>query len=89
MGLISYRRRSTKVLTGATKGEKGNKGGGSRVRLSNIDTGELAGCKDKLICHFKLAADMVRCGIREFVNAMGRPAFLERELMRLDVDGYW
>ena len=27
--------------------------------LSNVDTGELAGFKDELICHFILAADIV------------------------------
>jgi hypothetical protein len=31
---------------------------------------------------------MVGCGTREFVNDMDRPAFLERELMGLGVDGY-
>ena len=39
--------------------------------------------KYKLICHFKLAKDMVEGGIREFVNDAERPAFLERELMGL------
>ena len=28
-------------------------------------------------------------GIREFVNDTDRPAFLERELVGLGVDGYW
>ena len=28
-------------------------------------------------------------GIREFVNNMDGPAFLERELVGLSVDGYW
>jgi hypothetical protein len=59
------------------------------VRLSNVDTRRLKGLKYKLIGHFKLAADMIRGGIREFVNDMDGPAFLERELMRLGVDGYW
>ena len=31
----------------------------------------------------------VRGGTREFVNDTGGPAFLERELMGLGVDGYW
>jgi hypothetical protein len=48
----------------------------------------LAGFKDELICRFILAIDMVRDGIREFVNDTDRPAFLERELMGLGVDGY-
>ena len=51
-------------------------------------TRELAGFMYKLICCFVLAADMVRGGIREFVNDMDGPAFLERELMGLGVDGY-
>ena len=58
------------------------------MRLSNVDTGELAGFKNKLICCFKLAADMVDGGIWEFVNVTDGPAFLERELMRSGVDGY-
>ena len=36
------------------------------MRLLNVDTAEFAGFK--LICHFILAANMVRGGIREFVN---------------------
>ena len=31
------------MLTGAARREMGSKGGGSRVKLSNVDTGELAG----------------------------------------------
>ena len=31
------------VLAGAAMGETGSKGGGDRVRLSNVDTWELAG----------------------------------------------
>ena len=34
----------------------------------------------KLICHFKLVADMVRGGPRKFVYDGGRPAFLKREV---------
>ena len=45
--------------------------------------------KYKLICHFKLAADMVRGTIREFVKDTDGTAFLERELMRLSVYGFW
>jgi hypothetical protein len=64
---ISYRCRLTKVLADAARVEKGSKGGGGRVRLSNVDTGELSGFKDELICRFILAVDM------------DGPAFLERE----------
>ena len=32
---------------------------------------------------------MVGGGIREFVNDSDGPASLERELMGLDMDGYW
>ena len=32
---------------------------------------------------------MVRGGIREFLDDTDVPAFLERELVGLDVDGYW
>jgi hypothetical protein len=59
------------------------------VRLSNVDTGRLSGLKYKLICCFKLAADMLGDGIREFVNDTDGPVFLERELIGLDVDRYW
>ena len=59
------------------------------MRLLNVDTGRLLGLKYKLICHFKLAADMVGGDIWEFVNDMDGPAFLERELVGLGVDGFW
>ena len=55
------------------------------MKLPNVDTERV---KYKLICCFKLAADMVRGGNREFVNDTDRPAFLERELLGLGVDGY-
>jgi hypothetical protein len=41
-----------------------------------------------LICRFILAVDMVGGGIREFVDDTDGPAFLERELVGLGVDGY-
>ena len=44
--------------------------------------------KYKLVCNFKLVADMVRGGVREFVYDADRSAFLETELMGFDVDGY-
>jgi hypothetical protein len=47
------------VLTGAASREKGSKGGEGRVRLSKVDTRELAGFKNKLIYRFILAVDMV------------------------------
>ena len=59
-------------------GGTGSKGGGGPVRLSNVDTWELAGFQNELIRHFMLAADVVG----------DRPAFLERELVGLGVDGY-
>ena len=58
------------------------------MRLLDVDPGSLWELKYKLICHFKLAADMVGSGIREFVSDVDRPAFLERNLIRLGVDGY-
>ena len=42
-----------------------------------------------MIRHFILAVDMVGGGIQEFVNDMDGPAFLERELVGLSMDGYW
>ena len=46
---ISCRHRLTKVLVGAIRGEKESKGGGGRVRLSNVGTGKLLGLKYKLV----------------------------------------
>ena len=75
------------MLAGVARREKGSKGGGGRVRLLDVDTRRLWGLKYKLICLFKL--DMVRGGIRDFVNDTDGPAFLEKYLMGLGVDGYW
>ena len=63
-----------------------SKGGGGRVRLSAVDTWKLTGFQNQLIRRFMLAADVV--DIQEFVNNTDGPAFLERELMGLGVDGY-
>ena len=43
MAFISCRGRLTKVLVGTTRGETGSKGGGGRVRLSDVDTKKTAG----------------------------------------------
>ena len=56
----------------------GSKGGGGRVRLSDVDTRELVGFQNQLICCFMLAVDVAGGGIQEFVNYMDGPAFLER-----------
>ena len=40
---ISCRGRLTKVLAGAAREEMGSKGGGGRVRLSDVDTWKLTG----------------------------------------------
>ena len=53
----------------------GSKSGGGLVRLSDVDTWELAGFQNQLICRFMLAADVVGAGIQEFVNNMDGPAF--------------
>ena len=42
VAFISWRRRLTKVLAVAAKGETGSKGGGGRVRRLDVDTRELA-----------------------------------------------
>ena len=44
----------------------------------------LMGLKNELMCHFELAANVVR----DFVFDRDGPAFLERELMGLGVGGY-
>ena len=59
------------------------------MRLSDVDTLELAGFQNELIRRFMLAADVVRGGIREFMNNADGPAFLKRELVGLGVDGNW
>ena len=59
------------VLAGAARGETESKGGGGPVRLSDVDTWELAGVQNELICHFMLAADVVGDGIWEFMNILG------------------
>ena len=77
------------MLASATRGwGNGSKVGEGQVRLLNVVTGRLLGLKYKLICCFKLAADMLGDGIREFVNDTDGPAFLERELVELGVDEY-
>ena len=69
-------------------GKTGSKGGGGPVRLSDVDTWELAVFQNQLIRCFMLAADVVRGSIREFLNNLDGPAFLERELVGLGVNGY-
>ena len=87
VAFINCRGRLTKVL--ATTDEMVSKVEGGRVRLSYVDTWELAGLQNELICRFILVVDMAGGGIWKFVNDMDRPAFLERELVGLGVDGYW
>ena len=41
-----------------------------------------------MVCRFILAADVVGGGIREFVDDTDGPAFLEKQLVGLGVDGY-
>ena len=69
------------MLAGAARGEPGRKGGGGLVRLSDVDTWELAGFQNELIRRFMLAADVVGGGIWEFMNNADGPAFLEWELV--------
>ena len=66
----------------------GSKGEGDPVRLSDVDTRELAGFQNELICRFMLAADVVGGGFREFMNNADGPAFLESELVGLGLDGH-
>ena len=48
MTFISCGIRLTKVLADAGRRKTGSKGGGGRVRLSNVDTGEMAGFQNVL-----------------------------------------
>ena len=43
--------------------------------------------EDKLVCCFKLAANVVKVGVWQFVYDTNRPAFLERDLVGLGVNG--
>ena len=47
------------MLGGAARGQTGSKGRGGQVRLTDVDTWELVGFQNKLICHFILAVNMV------------------------------
>ena len=58
------------------------------MRLSDVDTWELARFQNQLICSLMLGADVVRGGIQQVVNNADGSAFLERELVGLGVDGY-
>ena len=58
------------------------------MQLQDVDTEYLSGLKNRLVRSFELVADMVRGGIREFVNDADNPAFLERKLMGFGVGGY-
>ena len=86
---ISGRGRLTPVVAGADRGEMGSRGGRGPVKLSDVYTWELAGYQNWLICRFMLVTQVVGDGIREFMNNADGPAFLERELVGLGVDGYW
>ena len=72
------------MLAGAAGGGTGSKGGGAPVRLLDVDTWELAGFQNELICHFKLAADMVGGGFRKLMSNADGLAFLESELVYKD-----
>ena len=71
------------MLAGILAGKWEVRVGGGRVRLSNVDTGELVGLKNEMVCHFELATDVLGSGNRESVNDANRSAFLERELMEM------
>ena len=43
----------------------------------DVNTEKLSGLKYRLVCHFKLAVNMVGGGIRKFVYDRDGPAFLK------------
>ena len=51
------------MLAGTARGGTGSKAGGGPVRLSDVDTKELAGFQNELIRCFMLAADVDGGGI--------------------------
>ena len=57
--------------------------------LTDVETRGVSGLEDKLLCSFKLVADVVWSGVRYFVYDTNRPAFLERDLVVLSVDSNW
>ena len=42
-----------------------------------------------MVCYFKLGANVVRGRVWQFVYDTNRPVFLERDLVRLGVNGNW
>ena len=58
------------MLAGSTSGIVEREVGVGEMKwfLEDDYGGRLSGLDDKLVCHFKLAADMVRGGVREFIN---------------------
>ena len=54
VAFITCRRRLTKALACAPRGEKGSKGGGGRVRLSNVDNREIVGIEVQLDMPFQI-----------------------------------
>ena len=42
-----------------------------------------------MVCCFKLVANVVKGGVWQFVYDTNRPAFLERDLVELCVNGNW
>ena len=49
---------------------------------------KISGLKYKLVCCFKLVADMIRDDVREFVYDADGPAFQKRKLVGFGVDRY-
>ena len=58
-------------------------------RLADVKNKIVSGLEDKLVCSFKLVTDVVWGGVGYFVYDANRPAFLERDLVGLSVDGNW
>ena len=45
--------------------------------------------ENELVCYFKLAANVVKGGIWQFMYDINRPVFLEKDLVGLCVNGNW
>ena len=58
------------------------------MRLSDVDIWELAGFQNQLIFRFMLKVDVVGGVSGSFVNNTNTPAFRERKLVGLGVNGY-
>ena len=76
------------MLVDAARVEKGSRGGGRPSEVTGCRYQETVRIEVRVGMLFQICSGHGRGGNREFMNDTDRPAFLERELMELCVDGY-